>query len=229
MSNTLLSLILEHSGQQKVEEQLSFFNKYNQLHMEESDELIRIKFKKILSQEYQLERMGAFAKKLQELEAQNAVLLKQKLAIKKQNSHLFITINPKPGVKLEDFTKVCHKISKKTCFNKVLYVFEQRGTIEGCDIGKGFHCHLLIERNLNYKPTKCITNIKSSLKKFVGNVNNQHQLNCQVIGKEFANDKKNYILGKNKTGDGKDAKQDADIKWRFDRNISPFYGCEKII
>ncbi|AXH77601.1 MAG: putative replicase [Circoviridae sp.] len=229
MPKTLLSLILEQSGQEEEKEQLSFFNKYNKLHMEESTELIRIKFKKILSQEYQLERMGLFAKKLQELEAQNAVLLKQKQAFKKQNSHLFITINPKPVVKLSDFTKVCHKISKKTCFNKVLYVFEQRGTIEGCDIGKGFHCHLLIERNLNYKPTKCITNIKSSLKKFVGNVNNQHQLNCQVIGNEFAVDKKNYILGKNKTGEGKDAKQIADIKWRFDQNITPFYGCEKII
>ncbi len=229
MRKTLLSLIVEQSGQQNEKEQLSFFNKYNQIHMEESQELIRMKFKKILSQEYQLERMGLFAAKLQELETQNAVLLKEKKAIKNNNSHLFITINPKPEVKLDDFLKVCHKISKKTCFNKVLYVFEQRGTIEGCDIGKGFHCHLLIERNLNYKPTKCITNIKSSLKKFVGNVQNQHQLNCQVIGIEFATDKKNYILGTNKTGEGKDAKQDADIKWRNDKNITPFYGCEKII
>ncbi len=229
MPRSLLSLILEQSGQEEEKEQLSFFNKYNKLHMEESEELIRIKFKKILSQEYQLERMGLFAKKLQELETQNAVLLKQKQAFKKQNSHLFITINPKPGVKLEDFTKVCHKISKKTCFNKVLYVFEQRGTIEGCDIGKGFHCHLLIERNLNYKPTKCITNIKSSLKKFVGNVQNHAQLNFKIIGKEFALDKKKYIMGINKTGEGKDAKQLADIKWRFDRNIAPFYGCENII
>ncbi len=229
MPKTLLSLILEQSQQEKEKEQLPFFNKYNQLHMEESEELIRIKFKKILSQEYQLERMGLFAAKLQKLESQNALLLKQKTAIKKNNSHLFITINPKPSVKLEEFTKVCQKISKKTCFTKVLYVFEQRGTIEGCDIGKGFHCHLLFERNLNYKPTKCITNIKSSLKKFIGNVNNQHQLNCQIIGREFAIDKKNYILGKNKKGEGKDAKQDADIKWRNDEGMQPFYGCENII
>jgi hypothetical protein len=227
--STLLKVILEATQEKDAKEQLSFFNQYNKLHMEESKELIKIKFRKILNQEYRLNKMGSFAEKLQKLEAQNEVLIKAQKAFKKNNSHLFITINPKPGIKLDEFVTVCHKVSKKTCFSEVLFVFEQRGTIANCDVGKGFHCHLLVRRNLNYKPTKCITNIKSSLKKFVGNINNPRQLNCQVIGPEFALDKKDYMLGQQKTGEGKDAKQEADIKWRNAESINPFYGCENII
>lgn len=229
-TTTLLSVILEQSKYAGgVNEQIEFFNKYNQIHLEESDDLVRRKIRKILSQEFELERMGSFLKKIKDLEAQNAILLKEKQAFKKNNSHIFITINPSPSVELADFMKVCHKVAKKTCFSDILYVFEQRGTTANCDIGKGFHCHLLCTRNLNYKPAKCITNMKQSLKKFVGNVNNQAQLNFQVCGKEYARDKKDYILGKNKKGDGKDEKQLGDDVWRAKNLISAFYGSENII
>lgn len=229
-TKTLLGTILEHSKYAGgVNEQIEFFNKYNQIHLEESDELVRRKIKKILSQEFELERMGKFLKSIKDLEAQNAILLKEKQAFKKNNSHIFITINPKPSVELEEFMKVCHKVAKKTCFSDTLYVFEQRGTTATCDIGKGFHCHLLVARNLNYKPTKCIANMKQSLKKYVGNVNNQAQLNFMVVGPEFAKDKKDYILGKNKTGEGKDEKQLGDDIFRKNNLISAFYGSENII
>ncbi len=230
MTTTLLGTILQHSKKQGGDlEQIEFFNKYNGIHLEESDDLVRRKIRKILTQEYELERMGGFLKSIKDLEAQNALLLKEKKAFKKNNSHLFITINPKPSVTLEEFMKVCHKVAKKTCFSDKLYVFEQRGTTAGCDIGKGFHCHLLVARNLNYKPTKCIANMKSSLKKMVGNPNNQAQLNIVVIGPQFATDKRDYILGKNKTGEGKDAKQLGDDVFRQQNLISAYYGSKNII
>ncbi len=230
MANLLLNKILSHSTMQGTDiDTLSFFNKYNQLHLEESDELMRRKFRKILSQEYELERMGLFAKEMHILEAQNQVLLKQKKAIKKHNSHLFITINPKPAVPLQQFMVIVHKIAKKTCFENILYVFEQRGTIANCDIGKGFHCHMLVQRNLNYKPTKCITNVQNSLTKIVKSVKDRHLLNIKVIGPEFALDKKDYILGTNKEGEEKELKQQADIKWRETESIYAFYGDKEII
>lgn len=230
MNHLLLTTILKNTKLKGTDaEQILFFNKYNQLHMEESEELIRRKFKKILGQEYELGRMGEFAVGLKQLEKQNEILIREQKASKRQNSHIFITINPKPTIELVKFLTVCHKIAKKTCFDDILYVFEQRGTIEGCDVGKGFHCHLLVKRNLNYKPTKCITNVQNSCKNIVGNVKSGNQLNIKVIGPEFAADKKNYILGKNKTEEGKDVKQDADVKWRKSECIAEFYGSENII
>jgi hypothetical protein len=41
---------------------------------------------------------------------------------------------------------------------------------------------------------------------------------------EFAKTKVNYIIGKNKTGDGKDLKQDADLVFRKQMSLSPYYG-----
>jgi len=107
-------------------------------------------------------------------------------------------------------------------------VLEQRGdTLE--NMGTGFHSHILFKRNLNYKPTKCITNLKNSLKKVVGDVNNQHQFNYKVIGSEFAQDKKKYIIGQNKTGDNKDQKQKTDLFWRKKEGIEEYLGDLNIV
>lgn len=227
---SLLNVILSSVKEESPKEQISFFEKYNELHMQESEDLIRRKFRKILSQEYQLERMGTFAKKLLHLETQNDMLIKKKHAIKNNNTHMFITINCwTDKVSLETFVTKCHKIAKKTCFKNVLYVFEQRGTIESGDVGKGYHCHLLVERNLNYKPSKLCDNTKQSCSKIVKNVKSKNMLNFQIIGSEFAKDKKNYIIGQNKTGDSKDLKQLGDIQWRQQKKLKSFYGDENII
>jgi len=218
----LLQAIVAHTKTMKDDEQVSFFNKMNQLHMQEADDLIKRKFKKILGQEYLLEQGGAFQKQLKSIEHSNAFALKVQRAVKQHNTHLWITINPKPSIKLVDFVKFIAKISTKTCFTSCLYVFEQRGTSEQ-DIGKGFHCHMLAKRNINYKPCKCRDNVKNSCKKLVGNHNNKAQLQIVVIGEDFAKDKKDYILGKNKTGTDKAAKQDGDVIWRIKESIEPYY------
>jgi hypothetical protein len=121
--------------------------------------------------------------------------------------------------------KFCKKISTKTCFEKVMYVLEQRGA-KISEMGKGIHCHMLVKRNLKYKPIKLIQNVKNSCKKIVGNIHNENQLNFRTVGEEYAKDKQDYITGV-KTGDNKDKKQLIDKVFRKKEKIENFYG-EKI-
>jgi len=221
----LLQAIVAHTKTIPEDEQVSFFNKMNQLHMQEADDLIKRKFRKILGQEYALERGGAFQKQLKSIEESNAFNLLEQRAVKHHNTHLWITINPKTSVKLVDFVKSIAKISTKTCFTSCLYVFEQRGTSKQ-DMGQGMHCHMLAKRNLNYKPCKCRDNVKNSCKKLVGNINHKNQLQIVTIGEDFAKDKKDYILGKNKIStptNNKAAKQDMDVPWRVKNNLQSSY------
>ena len=146
---------------------------------------------------------------------------KKQTAKKHHNGYLWITINPKPKVTLGNFIKFVNKITTKTCFTECTWAYEQRG-VSPDDLGKGFHVHILAKRNVKYKPIKCKQNIKQSCKKYVGNVNNENQLNIQVIGEDFAKDKVIYIKSV-KTGDGKDKKQAMDIPWREKYNIKPYY------
>lgn len=211
--------------------------------MQEQDDLMKRKFRKILSQEYELERSGPFLKNLKQIETQNYLKIRENLAIKHNNTYLWITINPKDSVSLADFLKFMHKVANKSCFTDYLYVLEQRGTIgTEADLasgtfkspGKGMHAHLLVKRNLNYKPCKCITNVKNSCKRIVGNINHKNQVYIVKIGNDFAKDKTEYILGKNKTGVGNDGvakscKQDADVFWRLTHKIPDYFGNPNII
>ena len=190
-------------------------------------ELKKRKVRKILEQEYILENIDTFSTKLKKIEDSNKEKLKLKMAKEHNNGYMWVTINPKPDVGLADFCKFLAKISTKTCFADVLYTLEQRGSSKS-SLGKGFHAHLLIKRNLKYKPFKLKQNIKYSCKKIVGNINNDSQLNIQVVGEDYAKDKKDYILGI-KHGDGKQAKQQYDPIWRSENGIQNFYGNKNII
>ena len=55
---------------------------------------------------------------------------------------------------------------------------------------------------------------------------NNHQLNIQVIGDDFASDKREYMTGA-KTGDGKDQKQIIDQHWRQAEQIKNIYKKEE--
>lgn len=224
----IMKTIKEEAKKKGTELKLEEIMKWNKITLEEEEHFTRLKIRKIIGQEYELEKLGAVMKNVKIYEENNKKLLKEKLAEKNCNQYIWITINPKPEIKLEDFIKTIKKICLKTCFTEHLAVLEQRGdTLE--TLGKGFHAHILFKRNLNYKPTKCITNLKNSLKKVVGNVNNQHQFNYKIIGTEFAKDKKKYIIGQNKTGDNKDVKQEHDLIWREKENIEEYLGNLNIV
>lgn len=199
----------------------------------ELTELKKRKVRKILEQEYLLDNIDKFSTSLKKIEELNRDKLKVKLAKKNNNGYMFVTINPKEGYSLANFKKKVEKISKKTCFADVLYVYEQRGLLQDKSLGKGFHAHMLIKRNLNYKPIKLIQNIKNSCKKVVGNINADYCLNFQVVGEDYALDKKEYILGK-KTGEDEHGtkkcdKQEADIFWRDINKLESYYGNKNIV
>ena len=192
-------------------------------------ELKKRKVRKILEQEYQLENIDKFSTSLKEIEEKNKIKLKELHAKNHNNGYMFVTINPKPDVTLANFRKAVDKISTKTCFADVLYTYEQRSSSTAkSKIGQGLHTHMLIKRNVKYKPIKLKQNIKNSCKKLVGNVNNESQLNIQIVGEEFARDKKEYILGE-KTGHGKSCKQQVDKIWRQENSMESYYGNKNIV
>jgi hypothetical protein len=195
--------------------------------IEEKKEMTKRKIRKILEQQYQLESLGDMLKELKKLEESNKVLLKEKTAEEHNNSYLWITINPKPEIKLVDFIKKIEKLVKRKIFTNYLYVYEQRGKTEE-EQGKGFHAHILAKRNLNYKPFKTHECIRNTCKTLVKNHKDNSTINIQNIGEEFAADKKEYILGE-KTGEEKDLKQQIDIIWRKNNNLKKYYndGPEK--
>jgi hypothetical protein len=203
------------------------FLKHYEMFIEEKKEMTKRKIRKILEQQYQLESLGDMLKELKKLEESNKVLLKEKTAEEHNNSYLWITINPKPEIKLVDFIKKIEKLVKRKIFTNYLYVYEQRGKTEE-EQGKGFHAHILAKRNLNYKPFKTHECIRNTCKTLVKNHKDNSTINIQNIGEEFAADKKEYILGE-KTGEEKDLKQQIDIIWRKNNNLKKYYndGPEK--
>lgn len=181
--------------------------------------------KRLVKMSYEAECLGEKYTKLKQHETLLREKKKNLLAKEHNNGYVFITINPKPQVSLEEFDRQVRKAIGRNMFDGVCAVYEQRGTNEE-EIGKGFHAHILAKRNLDYKPSKVANNLKNTFKS-VCDVNNPALLNIQHIGEDFAQDKQDYILGI-KTGEGKSIKQELDVVWRLKNDIKEYLG-EKII
>lgn len=142
------------------------------------------------------------------------------------NLYLFVTINPKPSVQLNEFKDAVKKLVGRQLFAAFAYAFEQRATAPE-EAGKGFHVHILMRRNLNYKPCKIKSNMCNTMKN-ICDVKDNRVFNVQWIGEEFARDKLQYITG-GKTGDGKDQKQNIDVIFRQNENLEVLYKSEASI
>ena len=197
---------------------------WNNLYMKEQKEVLRLKMRKHFSMLFDLGRLGKEYSLLKDDLDNLSIKIKERNSLKNNNLWLFITISPKFDEDFRKCHKIIQKIVKKTCFDDYLYVVEQRGTIEKKNVGHGFHFHILAKRSLNYKPSKCSQNVRNSTKNICGNSKDNRIVNIQKCGMEFAKTKVNYIIGKNKTGDGKDLKQDADLVFRKQKSLSPYYG-----
>ncbi len=142
----------------------------------------------------------------------------------------FVTINPYPHIKLENFIKKFNQFIKTKIFADYLGVIEQRATLTEA-LGKGFHAHILFKRytplNEGLPPTNIKRNIRQSWKNYC-ELKNPHILNIQFVGDDFAYDKYDYIRGV-KLAEGKADKQLGDTKWRKENNIPEFYGNNNII
>jgi len=179
------------------------------------------KIEKIVALEYQAELLGDKMKKVKEYENHVKALIKSQTAEKHNNDYVFVTINPNPDIDFATFRDKVEKYVKRNMFLDYRYVYEQRGATEE-QAGKGYHAHVLLKRNLDYKPSKIIVNTKNSFKG-ITQVNNPQILNIQIIGKEFMLDKNEYITGV-KTDEGKDEKQAVDKLWREQNNLQAVYG-----
>jgi len=177
--------------------------------------------KKFLNKEYLAQRLGDNYKKMLEYETSLNMTIRENTAKEHNNLYCFITINPRDNVKLEDFRAKVEKLATRNMFKEYIYVFEQRGA-ESKEAGKGFHSHILLTRNCNYKPCKIKQNAQNTFKSICDS-QNPNILNIQFIGESFAKDKQDYITDC-KTGEGKDVKQEIDIVWREQNNIKQFYG-----
>lgn len=214
----LLSALPDPSSElylQSVQETLALYN-------QEYEDLRARTIRSTLTKELLLGYHSSLAP-IQKYNESLGILLREQKADLARNLYIWVTINPKPSVTLPSFMKAVLKIVNKTCFKSPLLVFEQRGT-KGTEMGKGFHAHFLVQRVLSYKPSKCVQNLRQSCSKLVGNVQSSSQLNIRFLDTAYARDKQNYILGQNKSAEGKDVKQEMDIIWRSAESIDAYYG-----
>lgn len=178
------------------------------------------KFEQIIKMEYDAEVLGEKWVKVKNYEKHLGKLKKELVAKEHNNLYCFITINPNPSVALNTFHDKIEKFVNRNMFQGYKYVLEQRGATDD-EAGKGFHAHILLKRNLDYKPSKVSGNTKNSFKG-ITKVDNPEILNIQHIGTDFAKDKDEYITGV-KTGEAKDVKQEIDKLWRVKNNLESVY------
>ncbi len=140
--------------------------------------------------------------------------------IKKVYTHLFLTINPPPKMRLNDFINKIYKTLSKNWIEGYLFVIEQRGeNIE--EIGKGFHTHILIKILGQKKQSEITREIKNTWKKEL-DIDNYHILNIKYIDDDEQIRKQNYILG-TKTETHKHLKQKHDIIYRNENKLEKYY------
>jgi len=176
---------------------------------------------KIFQKEYECGLLGEKWNNIKEYEKSLDLKKKELTANEHNNAYCFITVNPKSSILLADFIKSVEKAVKRNIFTSYRYVYEQRGSSES-ELGKGFHCHLLAKRNLDYKPSKVSVLLQNTFKDIVGNSKNNSLLNIQHIGSDFAKDKDEYMTGL-KTGDNKNTKQLMDVIWRKMNKLQTVY------
>lgn len=222
---SIYSVLLNTEGFFKEDHQecMDFFT---DLYENARKDFLRREMMKMVASQYELGTLGKVESVLKKTNEALKEKVKQKMAEDHNNKFMFFTINPKPSVKLEDFLRVVAKSVLKTCFTEFMYVIEQRGT-NSETAGQGFHAHILVKRNVKYKPFKCKQNMQNTYSKMC-DVKNDALFNVKYLNTEWAIDKVNYITTGGKTGDGKDVKQDIDVWWRDIKNIQPYYGNKEI-
>ena len=141
----------------------------------------------------------------------------------KYGNVLFITINPRPDVLLDEFMKSMNKFKSKVWIEDYIYVYEQRGITEE-ESGKGFHAHILLWKPDNKKSHEVIRETKNTFKN-ICSIDNPSILNIKNCKDEDIEKRKNYMLGhKNADIDpSKQVKQEIDLIWRNRNNIENCY------
>lgn len=147
--------------------------------------------------------------------------LKEEQAKRLGTLWLWLTVSPNDKIKFEDFQKKVTLFAKRKMFKDYFYVYEQRGQHKE-EIGKGFHCHFLLKRNIMYKQNKIISNSKNTFKNMT-TVNDFQIFNYHWCPDEYLKDKLEYMQDMNKHGQEKNSKQLMDILFRQKKNLKEYY------
>lgn len=134
------------------------------------------------------------------------------------STHIFLTINPKEGVILQDLISKVEKCIKKKWITEFTYSYEQRSE-EEATAGHGAHCHIVINRGT--EPAKAKKELKNTFKD-ICNVDNPHCLNIQFRKGDGVTKAINYIKG-TKADPAKQQKLKIDAIWRQQFALQPFY------
>ncbi len=191
------------------------------------------KYLKQLNMKYELETLGETMKEMKHTNEKLHQQLKEQTAVKHNNGYLFITINPASSPKsdmfsenLQKFVKSVIKFINRNFILEAWAVIEQRGTTEA-EAGHGYHAHIELRRNLNYRPSDIIKGAKNTFKSYC-DIHKPQLLKCQIHGEDFHKDKMEYIAGV-KTGEGKDEKQKIDIIFRKKNNLEIIYNAKNVL
>lgn len=137
-----------------------------------------------------------------------------------KSDYVFITVNPKSTVPLNEFQKLVNKSVEKSFIKKSLHVIEQRG--ENMDeLGKGFHAHILINKG-DYRLSHLRREFARTFNKVCDT--DLHQcFNIQICKKSDLKKRQNYMIGV-KDDEAKHKKQLMDKEFRKKFLIRDYYG-----
>jgi len=133
--------------------------------------------------------------------------------------YFFLTVNPKPDVKLDLFLKLLGNFVKRKPVVDFVYTIEQRGETES-ECGKGFHSHILLTWDSSMS-SKVRQYSGETFKRIIGS-NNNKIININRIPKEFYQDKLDYMNGL-KWDSEKESKIKMDLIFREKNNILSLY------
>lgn len=175
----------------------------------------------IIKMKYDAGTLGEKWLNVKSYETKTKTELKEAVAKAHNNGYVFVTINPSADCTLQKFETLVDKFAKRNMFKSYRYVFEQRGTTKET-AGQGLHAHILLKRNLDYKPCLVTKNSKNTFKS-IAKVENPSILNIQHIGADFAKDKDEYMT-QIKDDENKAEKQVIDRYFRDKMNLKHVYG-----
>lgn len=134
-----------------------------------------------------------------------------------KSPYIFLTINPRDGVGLEEFKKQIEKFANRRIVRAYSYVYEIRSASY-----TGMHCHMLL--HYTCKPYDFKRAAKSTFKN-VCDVNNPAILNIRYVDSDALTDKLEYMSGKKQ-----DKKLDSvkwTKEWRLKNKIQDIYASEQ--
>jgi len=152
--------------------------------------------------------------------------INSKTSDKPSGKIFWITVNPNPSVKFEEFQKVVQKQICRSFVRCYIMAYEQRASLQnGKPLGTGFHVHILMERTPDSEPPNKIQKYIRAGFKNICNSNNNNILNFNNCPANYVDDKINYLINKNLDEDHKDKeqKQIYDKKFREQYKLQDLY------